>query len=152
MVCGLLVVHLRVSGLVTLGIALSAVLAAVPPVLDGVVAAALESACDLGPPLAHVGDQLLNQFALFLGDGVVVQRGLQVLVVSFAALLWRSGGDFLGYADPVVRAIPAYKVNEIAVLVLRPWSATVINHIETTRVSRCSHANLALLSEHMSRI
>lgn len=62
---GLWVMHLRVGRLVTLWVALSAVLSSIPPVLDCVITTAFESPCDLSPSFAHFGDQLLNQLALF---------------------------------------------------------------------------------------
>jgi hypothetical protein len=65
----------RVAGCLirALWVALSSVLATVPPVLDCVVAAAFESSCDFSPPLAHFGDHLLDQLTLIRRDGVVVQ-------------------------------------------------------------------------------
>lgn len=56
-------------------------------------------------------------------------------MVSFSALLGRSCGDFLGDADPVVWSIPAHKLDQVAVLMLRPRAATVSNHVLTSRVS-----------------
>jgi hypothetical protein len=78
---------LLVRGLITVRVALPAILAAVPPVLDCVVAATFESPCDFSPPLAHLGDQLLDHFALFWRNGLVIQRRLEVLVKSLPALL-----------------------------------------------------------------
>lgn len=69
----------------------SAVLATVPPVLDGIVAAAFESSSNLGPSLAHLVDHLLDLLALFGGDRIMVKSGLQVLVEALTALLWRPG-------------------------------------------------------------
>lgn len=82
-----------------------AVHAAVPPILDGVVAAVAESAGDFGPALAHLVDHAFNHQALLGGDGLAVQRGLQVLMESFAALLGRSEVHVLGDANPVVGAL-----------------------------------------------
>jgi hypothetical protein len=76
-----------VGRLVTLWVALSAILSPVPPVLNGVVAAAFESPSDFGPPLAHLGDQLLNQFAFLRRDGLMIQGGFEVLVIPLTALL-----------------------------------------------------------------
>lgn len=50
-----------------------AVHAAVPPVLDGVVAAVPQPPGNLCPALAHVADHALDQEPLFGGDGVAVQ-------------------------------------------------------------------------------
>src|SRR6266567_1556425 len=73
---------------VTLGIALPSILATVPPVLHCVVASSLESSGDLCPPLPHLLDQPLDLLAFLRGDWLMVQTGLEVLVVSFSALLW----------------------------------------------------------------
>lgn len=67
--------------------------AAVPPVLDGIVAAAVETPCDLSPTLAHLRHQPLDHCALLWCDGVVVEGGLEVLVEAFTALLWCAGAD-----------------------------------------------------------
>jgi hypothetical protein len=71
----------------SLRVALPSVLASVPPVLHCVVAASLESPCNLCPPLAHLGHHLLDQLALFRRNWIVVKCRLEILVVSFSALL-----------------------------------------------------------------
>jgi hypothetical protein len=109
-------------------IPLPSVLPAVPPVLHSVVGAALEPPCDLSPPLAHFGDQLLDQLALFGRDGLVVQRRLEILMKPLATLLWRSGSDFLRDADPVVGSIAVHQFNQPPVFVLRPRATTMSNH------------------------
>lgn len=73
-----------------LGVASATVHAAIPPVLDSVVAAAAQAASDLSPALAHLSDHLLNQLTLLGSDGVMVEVGLQVLVISLTALLGRA--------------------------------------------------------------
>lgn len=83
----------------------SAVLPAVPPVLDGVVGAAVEVPRDLSPALAHVQDELLNECAFVGCDWVVVEGGFEVLVVALAALFGCAGGQEVGDADPVVGAV-----------------------------------------------
>lgn len=121
--------HLLVAALILLlRIALPSVLAAVPPVLDCVVAASFKSSRNLSPPLTHLGYQLLNQFSLFRSDGLMIKRRLEVLVIPFPALLRGTRADFLGDADPVVRPVTANQVNEPAVFVLRPRAAAVSNH------------------------
>jgi hypothetical protein len=65
----------------------SPVHAAIPPVLDGIVASAMEPPRDLSPPLPHLTNQALNLESFFGADGLMVQRGLEVLVISLPALL-----------------------------------------------------------------
>lgn len=98
----------------------SPVLATIPPVLHGVVAAAVELACDLGPLLAHLSDQALNDLALFGSNGLVVERGLEVLVEALAALLGRAGAQHLRYPHPVVGALLRDDGEKELVLGLRP--------------------------------
>lgn len=74
--------------LTSLWVPLPPVLAAVPPVLHGVVAASVEPSGDLCPSLSHFVDHAFDLLPLFRRDGVVVQRRLEVLVISFPALLW----------------------------------------------------------------
>jgi hypothetical protein len=64
------------------------VLASVPPVLDGIVAASIESARDLSPLLPHFRDHSLDGLSLFGRDRVVVQVRLEILMIAFPALLW----------------------------------------------------------------
>ena len=59
----------------------------VPPVLDGIVTAASQTTCDLGPALTHLGDHLLDENALLGSDGIMVEVRLEVLVETLAALL-----------------------------------------------------------------
>ena len=80
----------------------AAVHPAVPPVLDRIVAAAVEPACNLGPALAHLGHQTLDQGALFGRDGVVVERGLEVLMEPLPTLFGRAGADQRRNPNPVV--------------------------------------------------
>ena len=119
-------VHLGAALLVTS----SAVLATVPPVLDCIVAATMESACDLSPALAHLGDHLLNEGAFLWGDGVVVEMRLEVLVVTLTTLLWRAGLDHGRDANPVVGALGVDEVEEDRVLGLGPWTSLVCRHCD----------------------
>jgi hypothetical protein len=107
---------------------LSSVLAAVPPVLDGVIAATIESARDLCPLLSHLGYHSLNCLALFWGNGVMVKIGLQVLMVAFPTLLWRPRLDVVRDADPVVRAPALNEFDETAIFSVRPRAAAVVHH------------------------
>lgn len=100
---------------------LSPVLAAVPPVLDGVVAAAItQPPGDLGPLLADFPHKLLDQVPLRLGDGIGVEAWPQVLVVPLPALLGRPPLDLVGDADPVQRARALHEVQEKGVLLRVP--------------------------------
>lgn len=83
----------------------SSVGAAVPPVFDGVIGPSVEMAGDFGPFFAVLRHQLLNVDALLLGDGRVVERRLEVLVVAFAALLGGAGAENLRDAHPVGGAV-----------------------------------------------
>jgi hypothetical protein len=65
----------------------------IPPVLDGIVAATPQTTSDLGPTLAHLSDHLLDENALFGGDGIMVEVGLEVLVETLTALLGRASAD-----------------------------------------------------------
>ena len=76
--------------------------ASVPPILDCVVAAVSQSASDFGPSLAHIFYHAFNHQALLGGNGLSIQRRLQVLVESFPALLGRSKVHVLGDANPIV--------------------------------------------------
>jgi hypothetical protein len=57
----------------SLWVALSSVLAAVPPILHRIVAASLEPTCNLCPPLAHFCYHLLDQLPLVRRDWVMVE-------------------------------------------------------------------------------
>jgi len=70
-----------------------AVHATIPPVLDCVVTASVKLPGDICPPLAHLRDQTLDLKTFFGADGLVVERGLQVLVVPFSTLFWRARAD-----------------------------------------------------------
>ena len=96
--------------------AFPAILAAIPPVLDGVVAAAAQPTGNLRPALAHFRHHLLDQLAFFGGDGVVVEVGFEVLVVSLAALLGGTRADSTRDLDPVLRAVGRYQLHQQLVL------------------------------------
>lgn len=68
--------------------ALPSVHAAIPPVLDGVVASSVQSSSDLGPSLANLGDHSFDQDTLLGRYWLEVQRRFQVLMIAFTALLW----------------------------------------------------------------
>jgi hypothetical protein len=68
-------------------LSLSSVLAAIPPILDGIVTSVIEPAGDLGPAFAHFFDETFNLQTLLWRNGVMVKRWLEVLMVSLTTLL-----------------------------------------------------------------
>lgn len=62
----------------------------VPPILDGVVASIAQTPGDFCPALAHFLDQLLDPFTFLWRYRIVVQAGLEVLVVTLTTLLRRA--------------------------------------------------------------
>lgn len=102
-----------------------AVHAAVPPVLNCIVAAVSKASCNLGPALAHFVDHPLDHQALLSRDGLTVQRGLEVLVEALPALLGRAVVHVLRDADPVVGALFANQLKEQLVLFGNPGSTTM---------------------------
>ena len=109
-------------------VAASAILTAVPPVLDGIVTSATQATSDLSPALAHLGDHLLDQSTLFGGNGLMVEVGLEVLVIPLTALLGRTGLDHRGYPYPVVGTLGVDQADEDLVLGLGPGSSLVCRH------------------------
>jgi len=123
--------HLGVLGGLAPVHPLSAILASVPPVLDGVVAAAVQSSGNLCPPLALLLDHALDEGALLRRDGIMVQCWLQVLVVSLPALLGSPRGQESGDPDPVQRALGLNELHQVLVLLLGPRSPSVaVGHDE----------------------
>lgn len=106
-------------------VTLAAILASVPPVLDCIIAATMQTSCNLGPPLANLADENLYLGALLGCDGLMVKCGLQVLVKSLSALLGRAGSEGLGNANPVQGALVADKLHEITVFLLGPRSSSL---------------------------
>lgn len=101
----------------------SAVCSSVPPVLDGVIRTAVEMAGNLGPLFAVLCHQLLNVDALLLGNGAVVERGLEVLVVSFSALFGRARAENLRDAHPVGGAMVVYEREKTEVFFRAPGAS-----------------------------
>lgn len=64
----------------------TAIHASVPPILHGIVAASTKSPGNLGPPLSHLGDHLLNQHTLLCRNRLMIQVRLQVLMEPFPTL------------------------------------------------------------------
>lgn len=97
--------------------------AAIPPVLDGIVAAAVvQQPRDLGPFFADLVDQLLDHLALLLGDWALVETGLEVLVVALPALLGAAHFELRGDFDPVLGPELLYQLQQRSVLVTGPRS------------------------------
>lgn len=97
--------------------------AGVPPILDGIVGPSVQMARDLCPFLAKLGDQLFNELALFRGDGQVVERRLEVLVVPLATLFGRAQHETGGDAHPIGRAMLLDEFDELGVFQREPWAA-----------------------------
>lgn len=100
----------------------------IPPVLDRVIAAAMQPPRDLRPPLPDLGYQAFNKQALFRADRFVVQAGLEVLVISLAALLGGPRADELCDADPVEGTLGVHELGEVGVFALGPGPASVGRH------------------------
>lgn len=94
-----------------------AVLYTVPPVLDGVVAAVgPQLPGNLSPLRSHLGDERLDLVTLLLTDGCLVQAGLEVLMVSFPALLSRPRPHGLGDLNPVELSSLVDQLKQTAIL------------------------------------
>lgn len=112
-----------------LSIAATTVHASVPPILDGVVTAATKAAGNLGPSLAHLSDHLLNHLSLLGCDGVMVEIGLEILVVSLPALLGGASTHHAGNAHPVVGTLGMDETHKDVVFLLRPRASLVCRHV-----------------------
>jgi len=66
---------------------LPSVHAAIPPILDRIVASVAKPSGDLSPSLAHLVHKLLDHFAFLSRNWFVIKTWLQILVVSLATLL-----------------------------------------------------------------
>lgn len=80
---------------------------------------------DFSPSLAHVIHKALNQQPLLNGNGLPVERGLEVLVETLPALLGRPIVHVLGNANPVIGALLANQLKQQLVLFRDPRSSTV---------------------------
>lgn len=101
----------------------SAIGAAIPPVFDSIIASASEMTSDFRPLLAVLGHKLLYKHTLLCGDGVAIERGLQVLVVALTALFGQSGTKESQNTDPVRWALDGNDGHETAVLVRQPGAS-----------------------------
>jgi len=102
--------------------------AAVPPVLDGIVASTMESTSNFSPPLSHLSNHSLNLQTLFRADGFVIQRRFEILMVPFPALLRGARSNELGYPDPVQCSLGVYQLAQVGVFCLRPRSSSMRCH------------------------
>ena len=103
-----------------------AVLLAVPPVLDGVVAAAGHLTRNVGPASASVFDQHRDLCTLIGRDGVVAQDRIQILGPAFSTLLGRAGSDGVRDANPMIRASVVDHVAQMRVFVGGPGSMSIL--------------------------
>jgi hypothetical protein len=134
-----------------LSVASAAVHATIPPVLDSVVAATAKAASDLGPALAHLGDHLLNQLTLLGSDGVMVEVGLQVLMISLTALLGRASAHHARDTDPVVGTLRVDKAHEDVILLLGPRTSLVCRHFEGSKDRKeCIEVGTGIAVRHES--
>lgn len=81
--------------------------ATIPPVFDSIVAPVAQSSSDFSPPLAHFMHEALDNQPLLDGNGLPVERRLEVLMETLTALLGRPIVHVLRNADPVIRALLA---------------------------------------------
>lgn len=121
--------HLEL-GLALLLVASSSIHTAVPPVLHGIVATAMQSTSNLGPSLAHLSHHHLDSDTFFGRDGIVIQVWLQVLVISLATLLRRARLNGARDSDPVRSPILVHEVKEEIIFGLRPGTTLVLRHCE----------------------
>jgi hypothetical protein len=105
----------------------------IPPVLYGVIAAAMQPPRDLRPALPNLGYEALDEEALLGAHRLVVQGGLQVLVVALAALFGGPGADEGGDADPVEGSLGLHELGEVGVFGLGPGPASVGRHAGRSR-------------------
>ena len=89
--------------------------ATIPPVLHCIVATPSEAPCNLGPPLAHLANHLLDNETFLWRDGLVVEIGLQVLVKALAALLWRPCLYRRRNPHPVMCAVYIHQVDQMRI-------------------------------------
>jgi hypothetical protein len=78
---------------------------------------------DLGPSLASLLDQPLNLLTFFRGDGILVERGFQVLMVPFPALFGRPRLERFCDLDPARGALLMDKPHEKVIFAFRPRSS-----------------------------
>ena len=103
-------------------LALAAVLAAIPPVLDSIVAAVVHHASDLRPLLSDLPDLILDELAFDVVDGVMVEVWLQILVPSLTTLLGGSGLQDFGYLYPLASTLLTHQVSQSLVFSVTPGS------------------------------
>lgn len=106
------------------------VVLAIPPVLDLVVAAAIEAASNFSPFLANSVNKGEDCVAFFGGERLVVEVRPEVLVITLAALFSVAGANGVSDSCPVVETNSVDLGHEQPVLHLGPrassLSATVL--------------------------
>jgi hypothetical protein len=105
----------------------SAILVAVPPVLDLVVASGPHHSGYLGPFFAYFSHLHEDELALFGIDGFLAEAVFQLLVISLAALLCGAAEHAIGDLDPVLRAMCVDLAHEDIVLGSIPRSTLVFD-------------------------
>lgn len=105
---------------------LASVLAAVVPVLHGIVATSRELASNFRPLGADLAHQAHDSLALLLRDGIVAESRLQVLVVALPTLLRRAGAELLRDFYPAVGAALPHQLPQAVILALEPRAAAVV--------------------------
>lgn len=118
----------RITASALAHISLAPVFASVPPVLDGVVAAARNLTSDIGPTRSHLIVKFGNPLALLRRDGTMIQRWLQVLMPAFSTLLCRSAADLSRDEDPILgSSLSPYQMHEASIFKRRPRAFLVFD-------------------------
>ena len=99
--------------------------AAVPPVLDCVITAAVKATRNFSPSLAHFVYHAFDHLALLRRDGAQVEGRLEVLMIPLTTLLGGAELNDFGYAHPIVRTMLLDKLEKVLVLCLRPGASAV---------------------------
>src|SRR6266516_92854 len=67
--------------------------ASIPPILHSIVAPSMQTPCDFCPALSHFSNHSFYHSTFLRTDRLMVQRGFQILMIPFTALLWRPRSD-----------------------------------------------------------
>jgi hypothetical protein len=104
------------------------ILVSVPPILDGIVAAIVQASGDLSPSLADFLHKSFDFNTLFRCNWVMVEGGLEILMIAFSALLGRSGSKSLGNLNPVERSMVIDQLHQIIIFLVGPGSSSMSCH------------------------
>lgn len=91
---------------------------------------------NLSPALANLRYEALDEHAFVRANRLVVQGGLEVLVVALATLFGGARVDEGGDADPVEGALGVNELGEVGVFGLGPGPASVGRHAGGSRPGR----------------